>query len=1543
MKTRRLLAILLGIVVAVSSEGMTLAAFAAEPEVISEQTIAEPDAADEIIADEQTTEENTEITDTTDAIEEDNAPVENLTASAGLSVDADGVLTYSGGTFSGAAVIPAEAKTIPAGIFNNSRVTGITFESDSQLTAIAKGAFEDSMITSIIIPKGVTEISEAAFKNTTSLTAVELEEGSRLTTVGKEAFLNSGITTFNARYVTSIGNSAFSGCKNLANLDLPNVGSIDNYAFNGCSSLGNIAFSSSISYIGRMAFAGSKMTSVNLGGCQSLSMGDSVFEANSFLKTVILPDELDEIPNRAFYNCVKLSDLTIGIGTQTIGESAFEGCTELTEVRTDSVSKFGANAFAGCKNLNQIIIRYPDTDSDDFTIASSAFPNGKTAVKDGKTVKTDTIKGYDGKVQEYANDHGYEFLSLYERHKVTIYTNDTLKNQLDVKADVLKNIIAGTVVNVTVTPKNGNVLNSISVTATEKTPITLKENNDTNQVFSFVMPNEDVTVRPTAIEKSKANSTPLGYEVTAVNEYKPTVDKDGLHFDMSNRSANIIPTDGVSALNTWYFTFSSSSKVVSVSPLGYITTTSGGAANITITSRLNGKKLIVPVNVAKTSDVQSVELVLPEYSKSAKFGTETLYGKDDDKDVALVTYNKSALVSGTRTLEVGIKAFVEGEGRTLMVPSTWKSSNTSVATVASEKSNDNTNKITIKKGSSGESLITVTVNGADGKPTEDTTVQFIVRVADITPRIDSATIEVNSNAKKGTPINITPVYGCEIFNNALTIREGKADGPLCGNLQIAYNAENGKYYIQNRTGKPFEATYKDDKKLFITGAFDFDHDETFAIPLTQVTVIKGAVNPTITMSGKINLFYDRSDMGGTVKLTQNVKSTEVEDIRLVSYRNYDTTKKTGVIDDPDDEFNANFNIRRIDNNTYEITRSGEDLEKNRDKDGKKLETDAIAGYLYIRYDGYTEGMFREIKIPTYTTTPEYVLDLTSATASAQSSGQEYTLRIIDKKTKKVVGLGGLDEDVAESGNIIGLGLSEGDAIFEEPDIKDAKANSYITLKQKPGAASGKAVIYVQDKDWSKNMKFTFNLTVASTMPTVKLSAASAELNLSLPNQAAVISSTVTGRKDVAVTDYDITYTGNAKLSAMGASLISDMSAGADGTLSIGLPSDVTKGSYVFSVRPELTFAGSGDTAWGNPLKLTVKVVDKKPSVTIKGATLKLNAIYPGDETVSCTYKISGLPTGVEGKLKDGSDFAIVPAKTTSPDFYEIAALIFDDDTNSLQVTLTDDAKLHAGKKYTYKLTGLEAECGSGSIAVPNQNITLNLIKNQPAVKVKASGKLNPVDADSAIVYTATLANITGVIDAVTVTEWDDVRNTKYKDPSAQHFEVELDPYNSSKAILRISDDNRDTLKNKKTYKLSLNYVINNAVEAETIVKVTPTQTYPQLEIKQEPTTKIIYASADMDKRNITVSIKQKAPAKNKKALNAKIIGVKYDKATPENVQNAFFITGFDEDEGIATITLVNPPIIPQDKTYKIVLDPIYEGQAGDTTAASITVNITVKK
>ena len=158
--------------------------------------------------------------------------------------------------------------------------------------------------------------------------------------------------------VTSIKKSAFSGCKDLTSVTIPNsVTKIEEAAFANCFGLTSVNIPNSVTSIGKHAFYYCKgLTSVSIPNSVT-EIPNSAFRDCSSLTSVTIPNSVAKIEDGAFSGCSSLTSITIGSSVTFIGGSAFSGCSGLTSVTIpNSVTKIGSEAFGGCSGLKSIVV-----------------------------------------------------------------------------------------------------------------------------------------------------------------------------------------------------------------------------------------------------------------------------------------------------------------------------------------------------------------------------------------------------------------------------------------------------------------------------------------------------------------------------------------------------------------------------------------------------------------------------------------------------------------------------------------------------------------------------------------------------------------------------------------------------------------------------------------------------------------------------------------------------------------------------------------------------------------------------------------------------------------------------------------------------------------------------------------------------------------------------------------------------------------------------------------------------------------------------------
>ena len=294
----------------------------------------------------------------------------------------------------------AEARETPM------ELTTTEAETSEKLAAESSDVAQDLKITeeeSAILASDIVASGECGDKGGNVTWTLDSEGKLTISGVGKMKTYNSNrppwyknpnIKNVSVQYgVTSISeHSTFEGCSGLTSVSIPNsVTFIGNNAFLGCSRLTSVTIPDSVTFIGNGAF----------GCCDSLR-NIYVSEANQAYtsqngvlfdkaKAIILafpagktdsyyaiPDGVVSIAGSAFAGCKNLKDVVIPYGVTRIENNAFNGCYSLTTLTIpNSVTSIEYHAFQGCSGLTSVTI--PDSV---ISIEYDAFENcsGLTSV-----------------------------------------------------------------------------------------------------------------------------------------------------------------------------------------------------------------------------------------------------------------------------------------------------------------------------------------------------------------------------------------------------------------------------------------------------------------------------------------------------------------------------------------------------------------------------------------------------------------------------------------------------------------------------------------------------------------------------------------------------------------------------------------------------------------------------------------------------------------------------------------------------------------------------------------------------------------------------------------------------------------------------------------------------------------------------------------------------------------------------------------------------------------------------------------------------------
>lgn len=228
------------------------------------------------------------------------------------------------------------------------------------LRYVDQGAFQQSGLTAVTLPNGITEYGSAAFGDCSMLDDVQMPDN--LYEIPYDLVQNTPYYTHpnrltgNIRYVGKIA-TAIEGESEELIFKPGTVGVADNFNGNTENKVNalprTVSLPESLHYIGDFAFIKAPLEKVSL-PLGLLRIGKYAF-AQCALTEVSMPDGLVELGDHAFEDNKQLYNVQIGKGLRSISVGAFYGCSAIEElVIPDNIENIESGAFLDCTNIRKL-------------------------------------------------------------------------------------------------------------------------------------------------------------------------------------------------------------------------------------------------------------------------------------------------------------------------------------------------------------------------------------------------------------------------------------------------------------------------------------------------------------------------------------------------------------------------------------------------------------------------------------------------------------------------------------------------------------------------------------------------------------------------------------------------------------------------------------------------------------------------------------------------------------------------------------------------------------------------------------------------------------------------------------------------------------------------------------------------------------------------------------------------------------------------------------------------------------------------------------
>ena len=236
--------------------------------------------------------------------------------------------------------LPSSLKSLGEGAFQSTEMTSAVFtQPDCTIGTLA--FYHADKLTEVVLPANLTEIPDNCF-NGTAITQIDIPES--ITRIGDNSFANTPLNSFDfPNTLQHIDTSSFRNCINLKEADLSGtkLTYINSKAFSGCKSLSKVILPNALTGIASNAFY----------DCTAL-------------KNISIPEKVDSIGTDAFYNCplnaVEILNPTIALNQLDNSKIGFTANGKQADLMITGCTGSAVQTYAENNNFKFYAIGYYD-------------------------------------------------------------------------------------------------------------------------------------------------------------------------------------------------------------------------------------------------------------------------------------------------------------------------------------------------------------------------------------------------------------------------------------------------------------------------------------------------------------------------------------------------------------------------------------------------------------------------------------------------------------------------------------------------------------------------------------------------------------------------------------------------------------------------------------------------------------------------------------------------------------------------------------------------------------------------------------------------------------------------------------------------------------------------------------------------------------------------------------------------------------------------------------------------------------------------------